>query len=256
MRPGRGPRRARQRPARGTPRHRAHRPAREDWETVREACATALGLWRGSPLADLPGLGQSLLYGPGLQALDEARLVALEWRCEADLRLGRYDGLAAELYALTEQHPLREGFHRHLMLALHRTDRQAEALAVFHRLRGILADELGVSPGRAVQEALADILRGHGEPAPKPPAPRPDPHRPPTPRRRPGTTSRPSSPVSRYFSGRRAELARLDALLEDARRHAGTGPVVVSGPGGVGKTTLAVHWAHRVRADFPTASST
>ncbi|MFF0473842.1 BTAD domain-containing putative transcriptional regulator [Streptomyces sp. NPDC004284] len=222
---------------------------KEDWETVREACATALGLWRGSPLADLPGLGQSLRYGPGLQALDEARLVALEWRCEADLRLGRYDGLAAELYALTEQHPLREGLHRHLMLALHRTDRQAEALAVFHRLRRILAEELGVSPGRAVQEALADILRGHGEPEPKTPAPAPAPEPAPVPDGAHVPAQLP--PVSRYFSGRRAELARLDALLEDARRHAGTGPIVVSGPGGVGKTTLAVHWAHRVRADFP-----
>ncbi|MGW1508605.1 AfsR/SARP family transcriptional regulator [Streptomyces sp. NPDC002394] len=224
----------------------------EDWETVREACATALALWRGSPLADLPGLGQSLLYGPALQALDEARLVALEWRCEADLRLGRYDGLAAELYALTEQHPLREGLHRHLMLALHRTDRQAEALAVFHRLRRILADELGVSPGRAVQEALADILQGHGEPAAKPPTPAPEPAPAPDAATAAGNhVPAQLPPVSRYFSGRRAELARLDALLEDARRHAGTGPIVVSGPGGVGKTTLAVHWAHRVRADFP-----
>ncbi|MFF0559446.1 BTAD domain-containing putative transcriptional regulator [Streptomyces sp. NPDC004266] len=231
---------------------------REDWETVRRACATALGLWRGSPLADLPGLGHSLLYGPGLQALDEARLVALEWRCEADLRLGRYDGLAAELYALTEQHPLREGFHRHLMVALHRTDRQAEALAVFHRLRKILADELGVSPGRAVQEALADILRGHTEPARQAQASPPGPV--PAPGKAAGDGAPKSGdahvpaqlpPVSRYFAGRRTALARLDGLLEDARRHAGTGPIVLSGPGGVGKTTLAVHWAHRVRADFP-----
>ncbi|MEV4430139.1 BTAD domain-containing putative transcriptional regulator [Streptomyces sp. NPDC049602] len=231
---------------------------REDWPTVRRACAAALELWRGSPLADLPGLGHSLQYGPGLQALDEARLVALEWRCEADLWLGRYDGLAAELYALTEQHPLREGFHRHLMVALHRTDRQAEALAVFHRLRRILADELGVSPGRAVQEALADILRGHGEPTSEAPASAPAPA-PVTAQTAGDGTASPATghipaqlpPVSRYFSGRRAELARLDALLDDARRHAGTGPIVVSGPGGVGKTTLAVHWAHRVRTDFP-----
>ncbi|GGU81803.1 SARP family transcriptional regulator [Streptomyces litmocidini] len=227
---------------------------REDWETVRRACATALGLWRGSPLADLPGLGDDLPYGPGLQALDEARLVALEWRCEADLRLGRYDGLAAELYALTEQHPLREGFHRHLMVALHRTDRQAEALAVFHRLRKILADELGVSPGRAVQEALTDILRGHTEIPRRTPASPPGAA--PAPGNGPATPAGPHipaqlPPVSRYFSGRRTALARLDGLLEDARGHAGTGPIVISGPGGVGKTTLAVHWAHRVRAEFP-----
>ncbi|MFF3603881.1 BTAD domain-containing putative transcriptional regulator [Streptomyces sp. NPDC002463] len=225
---------------------------REDWETVRRSCASALGLWRGNPLADLPGLDHGLLYGPVLQALDEARLVALEWRCEADLRLGRYDGLAAELYALTEQHPLREGFHRHLMVALHRTDRQAEALAVFHRLRKILADELGVSPGRAVQEALADILQGHGESARRLPAAATVPAVAPVPEKASGVhVPAQLPPFSRYFSGRRAALARLDALLEDARSHAGTGPIVISGPGGVGKTTLAVHWAHRVRTDFP-----
>ncbi|MBD0708269.1 MULTISPECIES: AfsR/SARP family transcriptional regulator [unclassified Streptomyces] len=264
----------------------------EDWQAVRRACVAALGLWRGSPLADLPGLCLSPRYAPGLQVFEEARLVALEWRCEADLRLGRYDGLAAELYALTEQHPLREGFHRHLMLALHRTDRQAEALAVFHRLRRTLADELGVEPARTVQEALAEILRGPDEPLTKPfpasspssPVPGAVPpvsdrtrNRPPTPTTNPTSTSAPASapdspestagrsgpgpagghvpaqlpPASRYFSGRKAELARLDALLGDARRYGGGGMVVLSGPGGVGKTTLAVHWAHRVREHFP-----
>ncbi|MGW5420014.1 AfsR/SARP family transcriptional regulator [Streptomyces sp. NPDC003943] len=235
---------------------------REDWEDVRRACVSALALWRGSPLADLPGLGHSPLYGPGLQALDEARLVALEWRCEADLRLGRYEALAAELPTITEQYPLREGFHRHLMIALHRTDRQAEALAVFHRLRGTLADELGVDPGHAVQEALAEILRGadgHARPARRAaPTPRdaaPGPAETAGARRGPvpagGRIPAQLPPASRYFSGRRAELARLDALLDDARRPGGSGPIVLSGPGGVGKTTLAVHWAHRVRADFP-----
>ncbi|MFD8143924.1 BTAD domain-containing putative transcriptional regulator [Streptomyces sp. NPDC059708] len=233
----------------------------EDWEIVRRSCATALGLWRGEPLADLPQLTQSLRYGPEFQALEEARLGAVEWRCEADLRLGRYDGLAAELYTLTERHPLREGFSRHLMIALHRTERQAEALEVFHRLRRTLADSLGVEPGRAVQEALTEVLGGDGrpsgaepsganpstEPEPEPePAPAPEPPAP-HPVHRPAQLP----PDVRHFSGRRAQLDRLDALLDEARRHAGTGPVVLSGPGGVGKTALAVHWAHRVRADFP-----
>lgn len=229
----------------------------EDWETIRQACATALELWRGSPVADLPGLADSLCYGPRLKVFDEARLIALEWRCEAELHLGRHHGLAAELYALTEQHPLREGFHRHLMVALHRADRQAEALAVFHRLRSTLADELGVEPGRAVQDALAEILQSPGEP-PKTTAALSRPEPAPEPRSAITVGGTPAAgvpaqlpPAPRYFSGRRAELARLDALLDDARRHAGTGPIVLSGPGGVGKTALAVHWAHRVRADFP-----
>jgi DNA-binding SARP family transcriptional activator len=104
----------------------------------------ALGLWRDEPLADLR-------YEPFAQAaiarLDELRLMALEKRIESDLSRGRHDDLIAELYALVAEHPLRERLHQQLMLALYRSGRQADALAVFHRARAQLNDQLGLEPG-------------------------------------------------------------------------------------------------------------
>ncbi|MER6126105.1 BTAD domain-containing putative transcriptional regulator [Streptomyces sp. NPDC001795] len=133
--------------------HAAH-----DWErTVREASA-ALGLWRGTPLSGLPPEtgGRALV-----QRLEEARLLVLEWRYDAELHLGgaRLGGLAPELAALVAEHPLREGFHRLLMLVLHRTGRPAEALAVHRDLRVRLVEELGVEPGAGVRGAHLEILR-------------------------------------------------------------------------------------------------
>ncbi|MFJ3881616.1 BTAD domain-containing putative transcriptional regulator [Streptomyces sp. NPDC090077] len=131
-----------------------------DWAAAHEEAAAALALWRGNPFADLPQLADH----PWVAALHEQRLEALECRFDALLRLGRPDGLAAELGLLIGEHPLREGLHRRLMLALARTHRQAEALAVFHRLRRTLVEELGVEPGEAVQETYRAILRGPGTP--------------------------------------------------------------------------------------------
>lgn len=132
--------------------------AGRDWEgTVREASA-ALALWRGTPLSGLPPEtgGHALV-----QRFEEARLLVLEWWYDAELHLGgtRLGGLAPELAALVAEHPLREGFHRLLMLVLHRTGRPAEALAVHRDLRERLIDELGVEPGAAVREAHLEILR-------------------------------------------------------------------------------------------------
>ncbi len=148
-----------------------------DWaRTVREAGA-ALVLWRGSPLGGLPADfgGQAFV-----QRLEEARLLVLEWRYEAELRLAegaaqtsaeeragaepgagpaRLAALGPELAALVAEHPLREAFHRLLMLVLYRTGRQAEALAVHRDLRARLVEELGVEPGPAVRDAHLKILR-------------------------------------------------------------------------------------------------
>lgn len=127
-------------------------------ETVRE-CAAALALWRGAPLSGVP----SEIAGYALaQRLEEARLLLLEWHYDAELALAdtRPDALVPELSALAAEHPLRESYHRQLMLALHRTDRQAEALAVHRDLRTRLVEELGVEPGPAVREAHVKVLRG------------------------------------------------------------------------------------------------
>ncbi|WUC55232.1 tetratricopeptide repeat protein [Streptomyces sp. NBC_00554] len=168
--------------------------AGRDWERALRESATALALWRGTPLSGLPpeGGGYALV-----QRLTEARLLVLEWGYEAELCLAgagaggagglgadggfgeqlgagggsggfgaggcsgvaRLDRLAPELAALVAEHPLREAFHRLLMLVLHRTGRRAEALAVHRDLRARLVEELGVEPGAAVREAHLEILR-------------------------------------------------------------------------------------------------
>ncbi|MFR9789948.1 BTAD domain-containing putative transcriptional regulator [Streptomyces sp. MB22_4] len=134
---------------------------RRDWPGVVRACTTALALWRGTPLSGLPELGGNTL----VTRLVEARLLLLEWRYDAELALGgaRLAALVPQLAALVAEHPLREAYHRQLMLALHRTGRQAEALAVHRDLRARLIEELGVEPGPAVREAHVEVLRGSGE---------------------------------------------------------------------------------------------
>ncbi|GAA3039976.1 BTAD domain-containing putative transcriptional regulator [Streptomyces glomeratus] len=129
-----------------------------DWERTVDEASSALALWRGAPLGGpSPETGGHAL----VQRLEEARLLVLEWRYDAELYLGgaRLGGLVPELAALVAEHPLREGFHRLLMLVLHRTGRPAEALAVHRDLRERLIEELGVEPGGAVREAHLEILR-------------------------------------------------------------------------------------------------
>jgi DNA-binding SARP family transcriptional activator len=92
----------------------------------------ALGLWRGSPLADVPS---ELLLQEEVPGLEELRLQAEEWRADAALRLGRHEEIVARLQSLTAKHPLRERLHSQLMLALYRCGRQAEALAAYQNAR-------------------------------------------------------------------------------------------------------------------------
>ncbi|RZU21569.1 DNA-binding SARP family transcriptional activator [Streptomyces sp. BK239] len=136
--------------------------AARNWERVVRECEAALTLWRGTPLAGLPAeLGGYAL----VQRLKEARLLMLEWRYDAELALGdgELDRLVPELTELAAEHPLRESYHRQLMLALHRAGRRAEALAVHRDLRTRLVEELGVEPGPTVREAHVEVLRDAGE---------------------------------------------------------------------------------------------
>ncbi|MGW1892083.1 BTAD domain-containing putative transcriptional regulator [Streptomyces sp. NPDC002004] len=134
--------------------------AGRDWARAAQEAADALALWRGTPLSGLPAeIGGHALA----QRLDEARLLALEWRYEAELHLGsgaEIAGIAPELAELVAEYPLREAFHRQLMMVLHQAGRQAEALAVHRELRRTLIEELGVEPGPAVREAHRLILAG------------------------------------------------------------------------------------------------
>jgi DNA-binding SARP family transcriptional activator/Tfp pilus assembly protein PilF len=195
----------------------------------------ALALWRGKPLADVAGI-EWLDAQTG--RLDELRMRAVHGLVEARLDLGEHAQVVSELERLSAEYPFDEQVHGHLMLALYRSGRQADALAAYHRLRQALGDELGIDPGPALRDLEAAILRQDPslEPAPRtvtvvapaPPVPR-------------------ELPVDVYaFSGREPELAELDRIL-------GTDPpiAVISGTGGVGKTGLAVHWAHREAERFP-----
>ena len=207
----------------------------------------ALALWRGRPLADLTGLPWveeqaehlDLLYMQVKQAWFEARLAA-----------GEHAALVPELEQVVADRPLDERIWAQLMLALYRSGRQADALAAFQRLRRTLVAELGIDPGRELRDLETAILRQ--DPALDPPAPAAGPARAlprvPVPAQLP--------PAVAAFAGRGAELASLDTLLPAAAR-AGLGRdaaavmVVLSGTAGVGKTALAVHWAHQVAAQFP-----
>ncbi|MEV6757382.1 BTAD domain-containing putative transcriptional regulator [Streptomyces sp. NPDC051214] len=132
--------------------------AERDWDGCAEAASGALGLWRGTPLGGVPADAAGHALVP---RLEEARLLALELRYDAELASGGGGGgLVPELAELVAEHPLREAFHRQLMLALHRTGRQAEALAVHRELRRRLVEELGVEPGASVRDAHREVLRG------------------------------------------------------------------------------------------------
>ncbi|MFF7793131.1 BTAD domain-containing putative transcriptional regulator [Streptomyces sp. NPDC007991] len=204
--------------------------AGQEWERVLGECAAALALWRGAPLAGLPSEVGGYAF---TRRLREARLLLLEWRYDAELALGgpRLDGLVPELAALTAEHPLREVFHRQLMLALHRTGRQAEALAVHHDLRTRLVDQLGIEPGPGVREAHVEVLQVAASPSSAAPQPAQLP------------------PPPAHFTGRAAE--------RDVLRHTLTTPgtlpatAVVSGMPGVGKSALALHVAHELAERFP-----
>jgi DNA-binding SARP family transcriptional activator len=120
----------------------------------------ALALWRGQPLADLAY--EEFAQGE-VARLEEMRVAAIEQRVEADLALGRHADLVPELEAMVAQHPLRERFRHQLMLALYRSDRQADALNAYQRARRELSDELGLEPSESLKELEAAILRQDAE---------------------------------------------------------------------------------------------
>jgi predicted ATPase/DNA-binding SARP family transcriptional activator/Tfp pilus assembly protein PilF len=191
-------------------------------DTLREA----LSLWRGPALADLP---DAPFARAERERLDEIRLSALELRLEADLGAGRHDELVAELEALVAQQPFRERLRRLLMLALYRAGRQAEALEAYQQARRAFVEELGIEPTPALQELERAILRQ--DPALAAPAPAPKTNVP--------------APLTPLI-GRQLELAAATALLRggDVRL------LTLTGPGGIGKTRLAVEIARELLADF------
>jgi DNA-binding SARP family transcriptional activator/tetratricopeptide (TPR) repeat protein len=203
----------------------------------------ALALWRGRPLADVAGLSWLEEQAGRLELLAERIMRALT---EARLATGEHRQLIGELEQMAAAHPLDEQVFAQLITALYRSGRQADALAAYQRLRGTLAEELGLVPGQALRDLETAILRQ--DPSLDPPSPA-------------AVTLRPADlepavfepaqlpPPVAAFAGRGAELARLDAIVPGPAD--GAVISVIAGTAGVGKTTLAVHWAHRVAAQFP-----
>ncbi|MGW4648122.1 AfsR/SARP family transcriptional regulator [Kitasatospora sp. NPDC004289] len=219
--------------------HAADDPVRVLAET-----ATALGQWRGTPLLDLPELAAD--FQPQCEQWEEDRLQMLEWRFGAELQLDRPQAVVAELTGLVGEHPLREAFHGQLMLALHRSDQRAKALAVYQRLRRTLIEELGIEPGPALRE-LHQLVLSEEPSAPGPSRPTTPPSTPSAPTPRAVPDQLPSAPL--HFVGRAEPLTALrDALLRDTGR---ARYAVVSGMAGVGKSALAVHCAHALAEHFP-----
>jgi DNA-binding SARP family transcriptional activator/tetratricopeptide (TPR) repeat protein len=214
-----------------------------DWAQAARVLGEALALWRGPALADV--LSESLRR-EDVQDLEALRVQAEEWRIDAALHLGGAAELVPGLQSLASQHPLRERFHGQLMLALYRCGRQAEALAAYREARRVLAEELGTEPGPELQRLHQQIL--HADPALTRTGPA-----------APATAAAPAGPAPRQlpaavagFTGRAAELQALTQILANAEA-GGPGTVVISaigGTAGVGKTALALHWAHQVAARF------
>ena len=182
----------------------------------------ALGLWQGPALADV---GEAEPLAREAARLEELRLVVVEGRIEADIGLGLHSEVIGELEGLAGEYPLRERLWQLLVLALYRAGRQADALAAYRRARDLLAAELGLEPGEELQRLEQAVLR-HEVPA----APPPQRHNLPAP-----LTS---------FLGREQDLARVEKLLAEARL------VTLTGPGGTGKTRLAVETGARLAGRF------
>jgi DNA-binding SARP family transcriptional activator len=197
-----------------------------------EQLVEALALWRGPALHDVPA---SPVVTAEVSRLEQRRLTALEARLGAELALGRHLETVDELQRLVAEYPLREQLRCHLMLAMYRCGRRAEALDVYRHGRAVLVAELGMEPGPELRELeraiLADDRTLAGATAPSSRV---------TPAQVPADVS--------GFTGRQSALHQLDGLLPS--RGPAVGIVTVAGTPGVGKTALAVHWAHRVRDRF------
>jgi DNA-binding SARP family transcriptional activator/tetratricopeptide (TPR) repeat protein len=212
------------------------------WTEAARQLGLALALWRGEPGSDVPGLDAQ---DARIQQLLEWRMQAVEGRIDAELELGRHAELVGELRTLVANHPLREAFHRQLMLALFRADRQAEALDVYRDLRRTLVSELGVEPSPSVRSLHQRILCR--EPSLAAPVGEP----PPVPddvRRARGPAQLPQDIAD--FTGRDDEVAGLAGAVDS---HAADVPwvTVIDGMAGVGKTAFATHLAHRLAGSYP-----
>jgi DNA-binding SARP family transcriptional activator/tetratricopeptide (TPR) repeat protein len=219
--------------------------AADEPDHARQILSDALALWGGEPLTGVPGS----FAERSRHRLTELRTVLTEQLLEAELLLGRYQEVQPRLTEMIAEHPLRERPYVLLMQSLYGMGRQVEALEVFHRARRLLVRTHGIEPGTELTETHERILRGDISLTPAPAREEL--------RRGPGAAlSEPATvrgPVPAQlppdlpdFIGRQEQTASLQAVLTAADRHS---PAVLAiiGMSGVGKTSLGVHVAHRVR---------
>jgi DNA-binding SARP family transcriptional activator/tetratricopeptide (TPR) repeat protein len=219
----------------------AARLAGGDAAGAADAYAEGLRLWRGPLLVDVAARSLHAVHRP---ALKERWLDAHERYAEARLALGRAGPVVDDLTPIVAENPLREGLVGVLMSALVGTGRRTDALRLFARTRTTLAEELGIDPSRDLRVLGERIRSGEAVGGARPAAPAAAPVAPSVPSRLP--------PAAADFTGRDAAVAEVAAALRGTR--AATAALAcceIVGPGGVGKTTLAVQSAHAVRADFP-----
>ncbi|WBQ04370.1 AfsR/SARP family transcriptional regulator [Kribbella sp. CA-293567] len=200
-------------------------------ETKADLLTEALAQWRGAALSDVPS---ELLQRYDAAGLVEERLWALEQQIEARLDLGEHDAVLPQLAALTAEHPTRERFWAQRMTALHRADRQVEALDAYSRVALYLAQELGLDPSPELQQLRQSILINQPRPAETSKS-----------AHRQALFQVPSA--QRGFVGRDALCEELEGVIRSRETHA----VAIDGPPGVGKTALAIQLAQRVRECFP-----
>jgi DNA-binding SARP family transcriptional activator len=193
---------------------------------------SALQLWRGDPFSDITDLP---LLRAEADRLTECRLTGLAQLYTAELARGHANVIIPELVELAARHPMREQLQGLLMTALYQAGRQAEALEVYHRTRSTLVEQLGLEPGNELQRLEHAILTG--DPVLEAPT-------------APSITPAQLPADITDFTARTAQLAAVQHLAATADQSA-TVLVAITGKAGVGKTTLAVHAAHRLRVHYP-----
>ncbi|WP_052590045.1 AfsR/SARP family transcriptional regulator [Luteipulveratus mongoliensis] len=196
-----------------------------------DAFQEALELWQGDPFA---GVDSAYLHEVVGSTLTETYLQAVERSVDDHLSAGRTPDLAGQLPALAAAHPFRESLWQRLILMLDRSGRPAEALQRYDEIRSRIAEELGTDPGPELRRVHADLLAADRTSSSSTPS---------VPRQLPLDDPR--------FTGRTTELAELDQLADRTTDAGHVVLAVVHGIGGMGKTTLAVHWARQARERFP-----